>query len=382
MTGLFEMRIEVGGDPRDFAEYAALQAELTKLSHPACPDVDWYRVEQLCLTLFQRNGADLHSVAAFVLARSQCQGPQGMAQGMALLDALGCEWSSLWPPMPSSRMDILAWLFAQLQSLLRSLPLNPQSVPALVHLDDELLRVQLRFDHQLPVPLVTLQALRQQVEGLIQRVQRNNASNGALQLSMSSPMPSPMPYPVTPVMIWPNRPMPVIQPKKRRGALWAFTAAALFLLAGGVWWGIAANSQDVQQLAGLFPQDKTIPAPVRLDSLALFDAGSAELKPGSTKILINALVDIKAQPGWLIVISGHSDDRGSPEQNLELSQARALAVRGWMQRMRDIPDSCFAVQGLADSQPIASNDSTSGRAANRRVDINLVPQAGACVQPA
>jgi type VI secretion system protein VasL len=378
MTGLFEMRIEVGGDPRDFAEYAALQAELTKLSHPACPDVDWYRVEQLCLTLFQRNGADLHSVAAFVLARSQCQGPVGMARGMALLDALGCEWSNVWPPMASARLDILTWLFAQLQSLMRSVPLNTQSLPALVQLADELLRVQIRLNHQLAVPLVTLQALHQQVEHLIQRLQQKSASNGALQLSMCSPVPPP----VVPVMNWPSRPLPVIQPKKRQGALWAFTAAAMFLLAGGVWWGIAANSQDVQQLAGLFPQDKTIPTPVRLDSLALFDAGSAELKPGSTKVLINALVNIKAQPGWLIVISGHSDDRGNAEQNLELSQARALAVRGWMQRMGDIPDSCFAVQGLADSQPIASNDSSSGRAANRRVDINLVPQAGACTQSA
>jgi type VI secretion system protein VasL len=53
-----------------------------------------------------------------------------------------------------------------------------------------------------------------------------------------------------------------------------------------------------------------------------------------------------------------------------------------MQRMGDIPDSCFAVQGVAANQPIASNDTESGRAANRRVDISLVPQAGACAQPA
>ncbi|MCY1458136.1 hypothetical protein D9M71_754930 [compost metagenome] len=49
--------------------------------------------------------------------------------------------------------------------------------------------------------------------------------------------------------------------------------------------------------------------------------------------------------------------------------------------MGDIPDSCFAVQGFADSQPIASNDSEAGRAANRRVDIRLVPEVGACMSP-
>ncbi|MDY7533455.1 OmpA family protein [Pseudomonas sp. Bout1] len=121
---------------------------------------------------------------------------------------------------------------------------------------------------------------------------------------------------------------------------------------------------------------------VRLNSLSLFGTGSAELKPGSTKVLINALVTIKAQPGWLIVIAGHTDVTGSPVQNLELSRARAASVRDWMQRMGDIPHSCFAVQGFGANQPIASNDSEDGRTANRRVDIRLVPQVGACEAPA
>nr|WP_225911453.1 OmpA family protein [Pseudomonas lactucae] len=115
-----------------------------------------------------------------------------------------------------------------------------------------------------------------------------------------------------------------------------------------------------------------------MDSLSLFATGSAQLKPGSTKILINALVDIKAQPGWLIVIAGHTDATGDPQNNLRLSRARAAAVHAWMQQMGGIPDSCFAVQGFGASQPIARNDTEAGRAANRRVDIRLVPEAGAC----
>lgn len=118
--------------------------------------------------------------------------------------------------------------------------------------------------------------------------------------------------------------------------------------------------------------------PVRLDSLSLFATGSARLKPESTKVLIEALVDIKAQPGWLILITGHTDATGGGEQNQQLSLARAAAVRDWMQRMGSLPDSCFAVQGLGSNQPIASNDSETGRSANRRVDIRLVPEEGAC----
>lgn len=139
---------------------------------------------------------------------------------------------------------------------------------------------------------------------------------------------------------------------------------------------IASHQQPPQA-----PTLATISSPVRLDSLSLFDTGSAELKTGSTKVLIDALVNIKAQPGWLIVIAGHTDATGNPEQNLELSRARAASVRDWMQRMGGISDSCFAVQGFGANQPVASNDSEIGRAANRRVDIRLVLEVGACGQP-
>ncbi|MCF7532412.1 OmpA family protein [Pseudomonas petrae] len=120
------------------------------------------------------------------------------------------------------------------------------------------------------------------------------------------------------------------------------------------------------------------PGPVRLDTLSLFNIGSAELKAESTQVLINALVGIKARPGWLIVVTGHTDATGSAEQNLRLSRDRAASVRDWMQRMGGIPGSCFAVQGYGASQPIASNDTEQGRRANRRVDIRLVPEEGAC----
>lgn len=120
------------------------------------------------------------------------------------------------------------------------------------------------------------------------------------------------------------------------------------------------------------------PRTVRLDSLSLFNSGSAQLKPESTKFLVNALASIKAQPGWLIVITGHTDATGSDEQNLRLSRARAAAVHDWIQHMGDIPSNCFAVQGLGASEPVASNDTEQGRSANRRVEIRLVPEAGAC----
>jgi type VI secretion system protein VasL len=393
MTALFEMRIRLGGDPGTFSEFKALREELARLSHPACPDVDWTKVEQLCLALFQHNGAELQTAAAFALARSHRHGLEGMAQGIALIEALVCEWPTLWPAMEPARLDILAWLFARLQPLLRSLELQHWSLPAIAQLGAGLERLHARLGQEGQPPPGSLQALRQQVDSLLQRLaQSHTQSHGQTHglfdaVALSTRLPQPPP--VMPVVILPTPPMPVVladgQQKKRHHVVpWLFAAAATITLAAGVFWTTWLANPDkegVKRLTHVFQTPPVVPEPVRLDSLSLFAPGSAELKSGSTKVLISALVDIKAQPDWLIVIAGHSDAKGNAEQNLQLSHARASAVRGWMQRMGDIPDSCFAVQGFADSQPIASNDSEAGRAANRRVDIHLVPQAGACGKP-
>ena len=123
------------------------------------------------------------------------------------------------------------------------------------------------------------------------------------------------------------------------------------------------------------------PQAVRLDSLSRLESGKAALRAGSDKILINALVGIKARPGWLIVVAGHTDSTGNPRLNQALSLQRAGAVRDWMRDTGDVPESCFAVQGYGQDRPFATNESAEGRALNRRVEISLVPQADACRVP-
>lgn len=131
------------------------------------------------------------------------------------------------------------------------------------------------------------------------------------------------------------------------------------------------------------PSAPTSPAPqtIRLDALSLFDTGQWRLKSGSTKVLVNALVGIKARPGWLIVVAGHTDDVGDERANQQLSLKRAEAVRDWMRDTGDVPESCFAVQGYGESRPAVPNTTAEGRALNRRVEISLVPQADACRLP-
>lgn len=337
MTALFERHLQVGGDPRRFSECAVLREELAKLNHPARPDVDWLKVEQNCLALFEHNGADLHTACFYTLARGHRHGLEGILQGVMVLEALCREWPRIWPPRVSMRLALLDGVCEQLQPLLRG---QAACGPALAQLDAGLVRLKA----QLPSPLAALEALRH----LLQRMERNLPAGEALFLPINAP---------APVIILPA-------PRKRHLALFVGVLSVAGIAA---WWTDQARTPQLGE-------------PIHLNSLSLFEAGSASLKPDSTKVLVNALVDIKAQPGWLIVIAGHTDTTGSVAQNLALSHARASAVRDWMQRMGDIADSCFAVQGFAASQPLAGNETEAGRSANRRVDIRLMPQAGACEQ--
>ncbi|WP_448511787.1 OmpA family protein [Photorhabdus laumondii] len=134
------------------------------------------------------------------------------------------------------------------------------------------------------------------------------------------------------------------------------------------------------------PREKTPVTPgepqiISLNSLALFDVGQAKLKAGSTKVLVNALINIRAKPGWMIFIAGHTDSTGDATKNQALSLARAEAVRDWMLQTSDISPACFTVQGKGATSPIATNTTAAGRAANRRVEIRLIPHVAACARP-
>lgn len=115
------------------------------------------------------------------------------------------------------------------------------------------------------------------------------------------------------------------------------------------------------------------PSTIELDSLSLFKSGSAVLNPGSNRVLIGALEMIKAHTDKRVLVAGHTDNVGSAQTNLRLSEARAAAVRDWLADAAGMSVTRFAIQGYGDTRPKVSNDTAAGRAANRRVEITLVP---------
>lgn len=125
MNDITPRKIKTGGDPRTLSDYAALRDELSKLTHPARPDVNWRYAEKLCLSLFEQNGVELQTAAWYTLARTQLAGLFGLNEGLTILEALiSHQWGALWPQPVHARMEILRSLSQRLQQRMRSLPLN------------------------------------------------------------------------------------------------------------------------------------------------------------------------------------------------------------------------------------------------------------------
>lgn len=73
-----------------------------------------------------------------------------------------------------------------------------------------------------------------------------------------------------------------------------------------------------------------------------------------------------------IDVYGHTDSTGSDAYNQGLSERRALAVADYLSA-HGVNPARTATRGFGETQPIASNETEDGRAANRRVEIKIVP---------
>lgn len=101
-----------------------------------------------------------------------------------------------------------------------------------------------------------------------------------------------------------------------------------------------------------------------------FDTGKTELKPESAAQLDQMAAVLKAQPTAKVFIVGHTDNVGSLDANLKLSQGRAQAVVAALTQ-RGIAANRLQAHGSANYSPVASNASEDGRAKNRRVEMVL-----------
>ena len=99
-----------------------------------------------------------------------------------------------------------------------------------------------------------------------------------------------------------------------------------------------------------------------------FDRGSTKLNARARGALDHIVSQLLAFPEVRVEVRGHTDSRGSADDNLALSSRRAEAVV-WYLRVNGVPEIQLEGRGKGESQPIASNRSESGRSLNRRIEL-------------
>jgi OmpA-OmpF porin, OOP family len=101
-----------------------------------------------------------------------------------------------------------------------------------------------------------------------------------------------------------------------------------------------------------------------------FETGSAAIKTGSYKMLDEIFESAVVAEGLKLGVYGHTDNKGSDEVNVPLSQKRAEAVRAYLLK-KGLKQSQIEAKGYGAEKPMADNSTEAGRSKNRRVEIVL-----------
>lgn len=107
----------------------------------------------------------------------------------------------------------------------------------------------------------------------------------------------------------------------------------------------------------------------------LFDTGRADLRSGGQRNIEKLAAFLREYPERTAMVEGFTDSVGSEAMNQTLSERRASAVRNALMG-QGINADRVAMRGYGEAYPVASNDSSGGRAQNRRVEIVLSDESG------
>jgi len=105
-----------------------------------------------------------------------------------------------------------------------------------------------------------------------------------------------------------------------------------------------------------------------------FTPGQAVIRPEYYSLLAKIQKSINTFPECKITIEGHTDSYGSDELNFQLSTDRAAAVKQYLLASMGIEPYRLEAVGYGEDRPIANNETSEGRAKNRRIDIVIHPK--------
>jgi outer membrane protein OmpA-like peptidoglycan-associated protein len=103
-----------------------------------------------------------------------------------------------------------------------------------------------------------------------------------------------------------------------------------------------------------------------------FDSKKTALKPESITELDKLVQLMKDNPNLKLLISGHTDNIGKPQDNLLLSTNRALSVVNYLLASQQIAKERLQYKGFGSAKPIADNNTEAGRASNRRTEMSVI----------
>lgn len=104
-----------------------------------------------------------------------------------------------------------------------------------------------------------------------------------------------------------------------------------------------------------------------------FDFNKATLTSESFKELNKLTSFMKAQKTMVIEVAGYTDNIGTEDANLKLSQERADAIRDYLLK-HGVHEHKIVSKGYGSSDPVANNDTPEGRKLNRRTEIHIIKQ--------
>jgi outer membrane protein OmpA-like peptidoglycan-associated protein len=114
---------------------------------------------------------------------------------------------------------------------------------------------------------------------------------------------------------------------------------------------------------------------VTFDSGILFGFDSSDLRAQARNNLGDlARVLAEDSDDYELLVAGHTDASGAEAYNQTLSERRASAASDHL-ATQGIPSTQIRIQGLGETEPVASNETTSGQEANRRVEVAIFASA-------
>lgn len=114
---------------------------------------------------------------------------------------------------------------------------------------------------------------------------------------------------------------------------------------------------------------------LNMPSNVTFNVGQSAVLPQFRSTLNSVALVLQKFDKTIVDVYGHTDSTGSEASNLQLSRERALAVANTISA-NGVDARRFYIDGRGETQPIASNATESGRAQNRRVEIQIAPLRG------